>query len=81
MYQVIRLLCIDYSQGTADEVVDWSHGKQLHDLSKEKYEPLWLKGAGHCNLELYPEYIKHLRKFLQSLERSPDVSRKASESF
>lgn len=63
--------------GTHDEVVDCSHGKQLHELSKEKYEPLWLKGAGHCNLELYPEYIKHLRKFLQSLESS----RKASESF
>jgi fermentation-respiration switch protein FrsA (DUF1100 family) len=60
--------------GTADEVVDWSHGKQLHTLSKEKYDPLWLKGAGHCNLELYPEYIKHLRKFLQSL----DQPRKAS---
>ncbi|XP_024388496.1 uncharacterized protein [Physcomitrium patens] len=66
--------------GTSDEVVDWTHGKQLHDLSKEKYEPLWLKGAGHCNLELYPEYIKHLRKFLQSLERSPDSTKKSLES-
>jgi hypothetical protein len=55
-------------QGTSDEVVDWSHGKQLHELSKKKYEPLWLKGGGHCNLELYPEYIKHLRKYLQTLE-------------
>ncbi|CAM6009899.1 unnamed protein product [Sphagnum balticum] len=54
--------------GTSDEVVDWSHGKQLHELSKKKYEPLWLKGGGHCNLELYPEYIKHLRKYLQTLE-------------
>eukprot|EP00246_Nothoceros_aenigmaticus_P005207 TRINITY_DN17097_c0_g1_i1.p1 TRINITY_DN17097_c0_g1~~TRINITY_DN17097_c0_g1_i1.p1 ORF type:complete len:277 (-),score=22.66 TRINITY_DN17097_c0_g1_i1:670-1500(-) len=56
--------------GTADEVVDCSHGKQLWELSKEKYEPLWLKGGGHCNLELYPEYIRHLRKFISSLERS-----------
>jgi dipeptidyl aminopeptidase/acylaminoacyl peptidase len=54
--------------GTSDEVVDCSHGKQLYELSKEKYEPLWLKGGGHCNLELYPEYIKHLRKYLQTLE-------------
>ncbi|CAM6022887.1 unnamed protein product [Sphagnum balticum] len=61
--------------GTADEVVDWSHGKQLYELSKEKYEPLWLKGGGHCNLELYPEYIKHLRKYLQTLERSVDIVR------
>ncbi|GLJ36766.1 hypothetical protein SUGI_0740590 [Cryptomeria japonica] len=41
--------------GTSDEVVDCSHGKQLWDLCKEKYEPLWLKGGSHCNLELYPE--------------------------
>ncbi|CAM6047092.1 unnamed protein product [Sphagnum compactum] len=61
--------------GTADEVVDWSHGKQLYELSKEKYEPLWLKGGGHCNLELYPEYIKHLRKYLQTLERSANIVR------
>jgi hypothetical protein len=59
-------------------VVDWSHGKQLHELSKEKYEPLWLKGGGHCNLELYPEYIKHLRKYLQTLERSADILRNGS---
>ncbi|XP_027345891.1 alpha/beta hydrolase domain-containing protein 17B isoform X3 [Abrus precatorius] len=31
--------------GTSDEVVDCSHGKQLWELCKEKYEPLWLKGV------------------------------------
>ncbi|KAJ7528072.1 hypothetical protein O6H91_16G082500 [Diphasiastrum complanatum] len=56
--------------GTSDEVVDCSHGKQLWDLCKEKYEPLWLKGGGHCNLELYPEYIRHLKKFISFLEKS-----------
>jgi pimeloyl-ACP methyl ester carboxylesterase len=56
--------------GTADEVVDWSHGKQLWELCKEKYEPLWLSGGGHCNLELYPEFIKHLKKFVQTLGKS-----------
>ncbi|XP_023527012.1 protein ABHD17B-like [Cucurbita pepo subsp. pepo] len=56
--------------GTADEVVDWSHGKQLWELSKQKYEPLWINGGGHCNLELYPEFIKHLKKFVQSLGKS-----------
>lgn len=57
--------------GTSDEVVDCSHGKQLWDLCKEKYEPLWLKGGSHCNLELYPEYIRHLRKFISTVEKSP----------
>ncbi|KAG4390778.1 hypothetical protein GLYMA_05G043600v4 [Glycine max] len=57
--------------GTDDEVVDCSHGKQLWELCKEKYEPLWLKGGNHCNLELYPEYLRHLRKFISIIENSP----------
>ncbi|GMP28353.1 hypothetical protein CsSME_00003938 [Camellia sinensis var. sinensis] len=56
--------------GTADEVVDCSHGKQLWELCNQKYEPLWLNGGGHCNLELYPEFIKHLKKFVLSLNKS-----------
>ncbi|KAF5445748.1 hypothetical protein F2P56_034775 [Juglans regia] len=55
--------------GTNDEIVDWSHGRRLWELSKEKYEPLWVKGGGHCNLETYPEYIKHLRKFINAMEK------------
>ncbi|CAL9038558.1 unnamed protein product [Musa banksii] len=55
--------------GTSDEVVDCSHGKQLWELSKQKYEPLWLNGGGHCNLELYPEYIRHLKKFVSATQK------------
>lgn len=56
--------------GTADEVVDCSHGKQLWELCNNKYEPLWVSGGGHCNLELYPEFIRHLKKFVLSLGKS-----------
>ncbi|XP_022771993.1 protein ABHD17B-like [Durio zibethinus] len=56
--------------GTADEVVDCSHGKQLWELCKQKYDPLWVSGGGHCNLELYPEFIRHLKKFVLSLNKS-----------
>ncbi|XP_023551371.1 protein ABHD17C-like isoform X3 [Cucurbita pepo subsp. pepo] len=56
--------------GTDDDVVDWSHGKQLWDLCKEKYEPLWIKGGNHCDLELYPQYIRHLKKFVSAIEKS-----------
>ncbi|KAK8270279.1 hypothetical protein V6Z11_D11G183500 [Gossypium hirsutum] len=56
--------------GTADEVVDCSHGKQLWELCKNKYDPLWVNGGGHCNLELYPEFIRHLKKFVLSLHKS-----------
>ncbi|KAI5585695.1 hypothetical protein POPTR_006G188100v4 [Populus trichocarpa] len=55
--------------GTNDDIVDLSHGKRLWELAKEKYDPLWVKGGGHCNLETYPEYIKHLRKFINSMEK------------
>ncbi|KAF3785331.1 ABHD17B protein [Nymphaea thermarum] len=56
--------------GTSDDVVDWSHGKRLWELCKEKYEPLWLEGGSHCDLELYPQYIRHLRKFISTIEKS-----------
>ncbi|OMP03040.1 putative Protein bem46 [Corchorus olitorius] len=56
--------------GTADDVVDCSHGRQLWELCKEKYEPLWVKGGNHCDLELYPQYIKHLKKFISAIEKS-----------
>lgn len=55
--------------GTNDDTVDWSHGKRLWELASEKYDPLWVQGGGHCNLETYPEYIKHLRKFVNAMEK------------
>ncbi|KAE9601404.1 putative serine aminopeptidase, S33, alpha/Beta hydrolase [Lupinus albus] len=54
--------------GTADEVVDCSHGKKLWELCQEKYEPLWLERGNHCDLEHYPEYLKHLRNFITTIE-------------
>ncbi|KAK9054553.1 hypothetical protein SSX86_025631 [Deinandra increscens subsp. villosa] len=61
--------------GTSDEVVDCSHGKQLWELCQEKYEPLWIKGGKHCNLELYPEYIKHLKKFISAIDKTSSSQR------
>ena len=51
--------------------MDISHGKQLWELCKEKYEPLWLKGGNHCNLELYPECLIHLKKFISAIKKLP----------
>ncbi|KAM7268943.1 hypothetical protein ACFE04_011109 [Oxalis oulophora] len=65
--------------GTSDEVVDCSHGKQLSELCKQKYEPLWVDGGGHCNLELYPEFIRHLKKFVLSLGKSKKESTNTSQ--
>ncbi|KAL8216771.1 hypothetical protein R6Q57_023608 [Mikania cordata] len=54
--------------GTEDDVVSWLHGNRLWKLAKDPYEPLWVKGGGHCNLELYPDYIRHLFKFIYDME-------------
>ncbi|XP_051141192.1 uncharacterized protein LOC127258405 [Andrographis paniculata] len=59
--------------GTKDDVVNCSHGKQLWELCKEKYEPLWIKGGNHCDLELFPEYIKHLKKFISAVKKSGHI--------
>ncbi|XP_076910896.1 uncharacterized protein LOC143568689 [Bidens hawaiensis] len=55
--------------GTNDEIVDFSHGKRLWELAKDKYDPLWVQGGGHSNLESFPEYIKHLSKFIKAVEK------------
>ncbi|GKV00589.1 hypothetical protein SLEP1_g13256 [Rubroshorea leprosula] len=70
--------------GTNDDVVDCSHGKQLWELCQEKYEPLWVKGGRHCDLELYPEYIRHLKKFVSTVEKAPsrrNDSRKSTDGM
>ncbi|KAL5987483.1 hypothetical protein ACLOJK_035231 [Asimina triloba] len=73
MYPVKRTYWFDIYKGTSDDVVDCSHGKQLWELCREKYEPLWLKGGKHCDLELYPEYISHLKRFILAVEKSPNT--------
>ncbi|KAK2662652.1 hypothetical protein Ddye_001226 [Dipteronia dyeriana] len=54
--------------GTEDDVVNWLHGNKLWKMAREPYEPLWIKGGGHCNLELFPDYIRHLCRFIQEME-------------
>lgn len=61
--------------GTEDDVVNWLHGNGLWKMSKEPYEPLWIKGGGHCNLELYPDYIRHLCKYIQEMENTTTATR------
>ncbi|TKY70063.1 Alpha/beta hydrolase domain-containing protein 17C [Spatholobus suberectus] len=61
--------------GTEDDVVNWLHGNGLWKMARESYDPLWIKGGGHCNLELYPDYIRHLCKFIQEMESMTTVKR------
>uniref|UniRef100_A0A2P2KCU3 Serine aminopeptidase S33 domain-containing protein n=1 Tax=Rhizophora mucronata TaxID=61149 RepID=A0A2P2KCU3_RHIMU len=66
--------------GTADEVVDCFHGKQLWELCKLKYDPLWISGGSHCNLELYPEFIKHLKKFVLTIGKSRSATNSSKKT-
>ncbi|XP_074347775.1 uncharacterized protein LOC141686634 isoform X2 [Apium graveolens] len=66
--------------GTSDEVVDCSQGRQLWALCEEQYEPLWLKGGSHCNLESYPEYFKHLKKFISHVTKSQSRQNSSKKS-
>ncbi|CAD6266100.1 unnamed protein product [Miscanthus lutarioriparius] len=54
--------------GMDDDIVNWSHGKELWKLARDPYDPLWIKGGGHCNLELYPDFIRHLSRFIREME-------------
>ncbi|XP_059655629.1 uncharacterized protein LOC132302724 [Cornus florida] len=55
--------------GTEDRDVDIFHGKKLWELCKEKYEPLWIEGGKHCGLEFFPEFFRHLKKFISAIEK------------
>ncbi|KAI7729043.1 hypothetical protein M8C21_010122, partial [Ambrosia artemisiifolia] len=54
--------------GMEDDVVSWLHGNRLWKKAKDPYEPLWIKEGNHCNLEVYPDYIRHLYKFIYDME-------------
>lgn len=57
--------------GTADEVVDVEHGRQLAKLARRPFEPLWVEGGHHCDLEFYTGFIPHLRRFIGHCEKNP----------
>ncbi|XP_039012609.1 alpha/beta hydrolase domain-containing protein 17B-like [Hibiscus syriacus] len=61
--------------GTEDDVVNWLQGNGLWKMAREPNEPLWIKGGGHCNLELYPDYIRHLCKFVYQMENTTTSTR------
>ena len=51
--------------GTKDEVIDFSHGLAMYEQCPRTVDPLWVKGAGHNNVELYSQYLERLKQFIQ----------------
>ena len=50
--------------GTEDEVIDFSHGLEMHAKANCAVEPLWVEGAGHNDIELYSVYLERLKRFV-----------------
>ena len=56
--------------GTEDEVIDFHHGLQIYELAKEKYDPLWVEGAGHNDIEHYAVYTERLIMMMKDLDET-----------
>ncbi|XP_066152374.1 alpha/beta hydrolase domain-containing protein 17B [Euwallacea fornicatus] len=50
--------------GTQDDVIDFSHGLTIFEKCPKAVEPLWVEGAGHNDIELYPVYLERLKRFI-----------------
>ena len=50
--------------GTKDKVIDFSHGLAMYEHCSRAVEPLWAKGAGHTDIELYAQYLERLKQFI-----------------
>lgn len=55
--------------GVDDEIVPFEHSVQLHELCKNKYQPLWVRGAGHNDLKGFGRlFYDSIEKFIESIE-------------
>lgn len=52
--------------GMDDEVIDFSHGMAIHERCPRAVEPLWVEGAGHNDIEIFPQYLERLKAFLNN---------------
>ncbi|PAA64006.1 hypothetical protein BOX15_Mlig006863g1 [Macrostomum lignano] len=52
--------------GTDDEVIDFAHGLTIYERLPKPVDPLWVVGAGHNDIEMFPQYLERLRSFLYS---------------
>ena len=64
-----------------DDVIPFLHGQQIHERAPKPLEPLWLErefrqiffkiyewflGAGHNDIEVYPEYLERLKRLVKN---------------
>eukprot|EP01147_Barroeca_monosierra_P007405 gene7405-9764_t len=50
-----------------DQVIHFSHGHALHERCPSSQNPLWIEGADHNDVEMFPEYIDRLGEFMEDI--------------
>uniref|UniRef100_A0A0G4F166 AB hydrolase-1 domain-containing protein n=1 Tax=Chromera velia CCMP2878 TaxID=1169474 RepID=A0A0G4F166_9ALVE len=76
--RVAKVLCPLYViHGTKDEIVPLWHGQELWRNAADPFEPFWVEGGGHNNIELLARdpFFEKFSHFLKHLEETdPSVS-------
>lgn len=59
--------------GTRDEIVPFRHGLELAQKARNPYNPFWVDGGGHNNIEIvcHNEFYAHIKDFLEHLMATP----------
>lgn len=57
--------------GTRDETVPFKWGSKLYTISKSKFDPWWVEGAGHLDIiaNHEDEYLQRMRDFFAFCEQ------------
>jgi abhydrolase domain-containing protein 17 len=65
--------------GTHDREIPVKHGKALYERSQQSYEPWWIDGAGHNDIEVRwrSEYVERISLFIAF---ATELQRKGNES-
>ena len=52
-----------------DEIIPFYHGKELYRLSLNKFDPLFVEGSTHNNLDkISQDVFHHINKFLNYID-------------
>jgi len=66
MKNIKCLVCILHS--IKDDIVPFRHAKELYEAAKNPFEPFFIDGPNHNNIDIIPEIYNHINKFLKALD-------------
>ena len=67
MKRITCPVCIFHS--IKDEIVPFYHGKELYKAAKNKFDPLFIDGTSHNNIDkLSDDVFKHMQKFFKHID-------------